>query len=79
MTLCTVNDENNAITKMLEGLGFKQVMKEATHIEGRHIDHCYWNDKSKKWEVPEIERYSPYHSDHDAILVTLKKRQEENT
>ena len=77
--VCTVNDHNNAITKMLEGLGFKQLMKEATHIEGRLIDHCYWIDKSKKWDCPEIERYSPYHSDHDAILVTLKTKQEENT
>ena len=27
-----------------------------------------------RWDAPTIERYSPYYSDHDALLVTLKRK-----
>ena len=72
--LKTVKDEKNAVTKMLEGLGFKQLVKDATHVQGGHIDHCYWLDKTKEWELPHLEHYTPYYSDHDGLLVTLKKK-----
>ena len=72
--VCTVKDEGNTLTKMLEGLGFIQLVSEATHIQGGHIDHCYWLDKEGKWKLPVLERYSPYHSDHDALLITLKNK-----
>ena len=72
--VCTKKDPKNAITKMLEGLGFKQLVKEATHVQGGHIDHCYWLDKGKKWEWPKLEQYSPYYSDHEGLLITLKKK-----
>ena len=72
--VCTVKEERNSITELLGTLGFKQLLKEATHIEGGHIDHCYWLDQARKWELPKIERYSPYHSDHDATLITLKRK-----
>ena len=72
--VCTVKDEKNAVTNMLNGLGFQQMIKEATHIQGGHIDHCYWLDKKGIWNLPLMERYSPYHSDHDALMITLKKK-----
>ena len=72
--VCTVKDQGNSLTKMLEGLGFIQLVSEATHIQGGHIDHCYWLDKRGKWKLPVLERYSPYHSDHDALLITLKTK-----
>ena len=72
--ICTIKDPGNAVTKMLEGLGFKQLLSEATHIQGGHIDQCYWLDRKGKWKLPSVERYSPYHSDHDALLITLKKK-----
>ena len=72
--VCTVKDERNAVTKMLEELGFKQLVKDATHIQGGHIDHCYWLDKTKRWEWPQLENYTPYYSDHDSLLLTLKKK-----
>ena len=71
--VCTKKDPKNAITKALEVLGFKQLVIEATHIQGGHIDHCYWLDKEKKWEWPTLEQYSPYYSDHNSLLITLKK------
>ena len=74
--VCTVKNTNNPVTVMLETLGFKQLVNNATHIGGGHIDHCYWLDEEGKWELPSLERYSPYWSDHDAVLVTLKKKLE---
>ena len=73
--VCTIKDEKNAVTKLLEGLGFNQLVKDATHVQGGHIDHCYWLDKTKKWEWPELQRYSPYYSDHDCLLLTMKKKE----
>ena len=60
---------------LIEGLqeqGFTQLMKEATHIRGGNIDHVYWYDPDKLFEEIAVERYSPYYSDHDALLVTLE-------
>ena len=57
----------------MRSLGFKQLIKEATQIEGRIIDHVYWRDTLNSWHEPDVERYSPYYSDHDGLLVTLRK------
>ena len=38
------------------------------HVQGRVIDHVYVNDEAS---VLEIERFSPYYSDHDGLLVSL--------
>ena len=75
--LCTIKDGNNSVTANLEKLGFKQIVRKATHIEGGHIDHCYWLDKTQIWEQPKLERYSPYWTDHDALLVTIRRKEEE--
>ena len=55
---------------MSQGLpsnGFNQLVTEATHIRGGHIDRAYWRDV---WG----DRYSPYYSDHDGICTTLTKK-----
>ena len=49
------------------------MVTEATHIEGGWIDHAYWLDSARKWKTPALERYSPYYSDHDVLLITLEK------
>ena len=46
---------------------------KATHVMGGLLDHAYWRDTRNIWYEPEIETFSPYYSDHDAILVTLKR------
>ena len=70
--VCARQNISNVITKSLTYLGFKQLVKEATQIEGNVIDHVYWRDGKNMWEDPIIEQYSPYYSDHDALLITLK-------
>ena len=72
--VCFLKDPKNAITKMLLDLGFRQFVKDATHIQGGHIDHCYWLDKKQVCEHPKLERYSPYWTDHDVVAVTLMRR-----
>ena len=69
--VCAKRIKNNAITQRLSCLGFQQLVKEATQVQGNVIDHVYWRDVNETWEIPIIERYSPYFSDHDAQLITL--------
>ena len=69
--ICYHATKNNKITKYLEANGFIQLMTEATHIKGRHIDHFYFKSDEKILKNPLIYRYSPYYSDHDAICATL--------
>ena len=38
---------------------------------GGHIDHAYWKDENEVWQVPRLERYSPYYSKHDGLFLTL--------
>ena len=71
--VCTVKEPNNSITRRLMEMGFTQLVTKATHIQGGHIDHVYWRDSSQPaFMDPVVERYSPYYSDHDALLITLK-------
>jgi len=70
--VCTVKQPHNSISRGLLDLGFSQLVSKATHIKGGHIDHVYWRDSVYPvFKEPVVERYSPYYSDHDALLVTL--------
>ena len=59
---------------MLEDLGFHQLVTEATHLKGGHLDQVYSNHDPKKFKT-EILMYSPYYTslDHDAISLTLRQ------
>ena len=71
--ICYISNINNKVTHWLEENEFSQVMKEATHIKGRHIDHFYCRPGNTIREPDSVYRYSPYYSDHDAICVTITK------
>ena len=71
--ICILNHEKNRMSKGLAQNGFSQLIKEATHIRGGHIDHVYWKDEQSVWKDLNLELYSPYYSDHDASLITLIK------
>ena len=73
LNICLANEPKNMITRILEKKGFLKLIDEATHIQGGHIDHAYWRDPSGLVGRPEVETYSPYYSDHDAILITFKE------
>ena len=72
---CSIDQKNHAVGKYMVDNGFSQHVQEATHLQGGHIDHVYSNHDPKLSEV-NIMMYSPYYTyqDHDAIFVTLVKR-----
>ena len=87
--ICLLQSPSNTITSSLHNLGFKQLICEATHILGNlyltlvfslffvlggHIDHVYWRDPNHIMKDPILELYSPYYSDHDAILITINPK-----
>ena len=72
--ICYLINNKNRMSQGLEKNGFSQLVREATHIRGGHIDHAYWRDHHNVWKQPEVERYSPYYSDHDGICTTLTKK-----
>ena len=73
LNICTLKEPKNRLTTLLTKMGFKLMSNEATHIQGGHIDHAYWIDPTGAWQSPAVERYSPYYSDHDSLLITLKR------
>ena len=72
INICYISDRSNNFILALEELGFKQLVKEATHIKGGLIDHVYIRDRSNIVSV-ECSHYSPYYCamDHDALLTTV--------
>ena len=72
--ICYKVNRNNRVTQFLNKSGFSQLMKEATHIKGRHIDHFYFKPGNTIHENTSIHRYSPYYSDHDATCATLTRQ-----
>ena len=72
--LCYIESRTNAVTTMLECLGFTQLVHEATHIKGGHIDHVYRNH-NPECVVVNVCLYSPYYlaRPHDAITKTPAK------
>ena len=75
--ICYLSTRNNRITKYLEENGFKQLVKEATHIQGRLLDHFYIRLDQENSVKTSLLRYSPYYSDHDAICTTITFTEEE--
>lgn len=72
LNLCYVRQRNNEVTRMLEGQGFRQLVEEASHLQGGHIDHVYSNLDPDIFKV-DIMMYSPYYTsrDHDAFCITI--------
>ena len=66
--ICQIERRHNSIAKCLSSFGFRQLVTDATHIEGGHIDHIYVNCKATVLEI-----YSPYYTalDHDALCLSL--------
>ena len=69
--LCLKKDPNNMVSTYLYNQGFNQLNSHPTHIQGGQIDHVYFIDRTKTFNKPDVLRYSPYYSDHDALCVSL--------
>ena len=71
LNICFHHHSGNRMSKRLGNMGFNQLVREATHILGGHIDHVYWKNDNGVWSDPQLELNSPYYSDHDALCITL--------
>ena len=69
--LCYQMNRDNLLIRTLEDIGFKQLVTEATHIKGGHLDHMYILGKESV--NADFSLYSPYYcaKDHDAIISTV--------
>ena len=67
---CLADRRKNQISSGLTTLGFKQLVNEATHIEGGHLDHIYIRGDVNA----DVELYSPYYTalDHDALCLSVQ-------
>ena len=73
--ICFMSNGKNRMSRgLMEKEGFQQLTTNPTHIMGGHIDHVYWRDPNQHWKAPIVETYGPYHSDHDASCITLKRQ-----
>ena len=72
--ICSKKNGNNGIAASLLQKGFQRLIDRPTQIQGGHIDHIYWLDRNIRFNQPTVEFYSPYWSDHDALLVTITER-----
>ena len=76
--ICYLSNGNNRFSKGLQEQGFEQLITDATHIRGGHIDHMYYRDSQRLFKPPNVQRYTPYYSDHDALFVTLMRQNVES-
>ena len=74
--MCYIDNKNNSSTTFLLQKNFKQLVREATHIDGGHIDHVYL--RSEESLLAELEFYSPYYTakDHDALCISFPETEE---
>ena len=69
---CMKEQEFHPIHEYLTGLNFVQLVDEATHIEGRTLDHVYlFLKKTNDPSNFECKVEGCYYSDHDKVIVSL--------
>ena len=66
-----LQEPNNIFTATLIRLGFKQLVKTATHEKGGLLDHVYFFSPYQFVICEICKVYSVYYSDHDAITLFL--------
>ena len=72
--ICNKKQFRNSVKVGMTEQGFVCLTSEATQIKGGYIDHAYWRDDERIFMEPDLERHSPYYSDHDALCVTIGKK-----
>ena len=74
--MCFIDKRNNRSTTLLLQNNFKQLVREATHIDGGHIDHVYL--RCEESLMASVEQYSPYYiaKDHDALCISFPATEE---
>ena len=61
----------NFATECLEEIGLKQLVTQATHENGRALDHIYiWQRKTARFDWA-LEYFPKYYSDHDGVGLSM--------
>ena len=68
--ICSKSEEDHSILRHMRNLGFKQLVKGPTHMEGRTIDlvFLYRPLESHQFDL-RVKLQSPYFTDHDILYV----------
>ena len=69
--ICVLAKENNFLTKSLTQMGFKQIVKQATHIQGGALDHIYISQGCTTGFKTSLEYIPKYYSDHDSLCLAI--------
>ena len=64
--LCFDSERDHQVFKFLEELKFKQLVQNATHIQGRLIDLVFTNISE---EDIRVSQNAQYFSDHDLLTI----------
>ena len=72
MNVCNIKRPDNQLKRLLEGMGFKEIVREATHIDGGHLDHAYVLNLGSLKDSTVVQLVSKYYSDHEAMCLILK-------
>ena len=72
--ICFKSVGKHRLIQGLTNMGFIQLVRGATHIRGGLIDHAYWRNCGHLYKEPEVQQFSPYYSDHDALLISIQVR-----
>ena len=59
------------MTRSLEEMGFKQIVTQATHEEGRALDHIYIRQGQTTRFDWTLEYFPKYYSDHDGVGLAM--------
>ena len=71
INICALTQRKNDITKNMEEMGFTQLVTQATHENGRALDHIYIRQgKTTRFDWA-LEYFPKYYSDHDGIGLTM--------
>ena len=73
MNICILKQRKNVLTQTLEDMGFKQLVTQATHVDGGGIDHVYVREGKKLKHSLSIEYFAKYYTDHDGICLTIRE------
>ena len=73
MNICNKKQPNNELKTFLENKKFRQLITQATHIEGGHLNHAYLLNTGQFEDAPDVQLIPKYYSDHDAICISLRK------
>ena len=60
INVCCKKKPDNALKRLLESKGFNQIIRQATHIEGGHLDHAYVLNVGNFEETPMVQLIPKY-------------------